>query len=205
MWKMFTVNTQAQCQNGEKWSFFGSLFVKARLGFHFVKNKHFLVWFWVSFLSKMEWKWNQEWSQEWMKNGQKRPTVNDPIRNSRDLHPLNEWCTRVSKSFILGRGQRNLSIRHSWQFAYADRYDYPDVRNESGQLGSFSVRISNLPTMKPKLSIRQNSEFLGKLLHLSIWAPRSASARRSKGSHDDGCQAWNADLGPKGFPNHSFH
>ena len=77
---------QAHCQNGEKWSFFGSLFEKARLGFHFVfhfvKNKHFYIHFflfWVSFRSKMQWKWNKKWSQKWMKNGWKRPTVNNPI------------------------------------------------------------------------------------------------------------------------------
>ena len=78
---------QAQCQNNEKWSFFSSLFVKSEvrvsiLGSILSKINIFIsisFWFWVSFRSKMQWKWCQEWSQKWMKNGWKRPTVNNPI------------------------------------------------------------------------------------------------------------------------------
>ena len=49
---------QAQCQNNEKQSYLSSLFVKARLGFHFgfhfVKNKYFHIHFFLilSFISE---------------------------------------------------------------------------------------------------------------------------------------------------------
>ena len=88
MWKMSTVNAlerktwkneakmhfshQAQCQKGEKWSFLGSLFVQARLGFHFSKwtfPNLFFISFWVSISkkngtkkeSRMKWKMNEKW------------------------------------------------------------------------------------------------------------------------------------------------
>ena len=72
--KMVTVNTleslnsenenkmhfsrQAHCQKDEKCSFFGSIFAKARLGFHFL---FIFLSFSVSILRKMETKWNGKW------------------------------------------------------------------------------------------------------------------------------------------------
>ena len=63
---------QAQCQKGEKWSFLGSLFVQARLGFHFSKMNisKFIFYFILSFNSKkngtkkesrMKRKMNEKW------------------------------------------------------------------------------------------------------------------------------------------------
>ena len=54
---------QAQGQKDEKWSFFSSLFAKARLGFHFI---FIFRSFSVSILRKMETKWNGKWfKNEW--------------------------------------------------------------------------------------------------------------------------------------------
>ena len=77
---MFTVNTlerktwkneakmhfsrQAQCQKGEKWPFLGSLFVKARLGFHFWKMNISKS----NFLFHSEFQFQEKWNQKGIKN-----------------------------------------------------------------------------------------------------------------------------------------
>ena len=62
-WSKFAFFCQAQGQKDEKWSFFSSLFAKARLGFHFAIN---FLSFSVSILRKMETKWNGKWfKNEW--------------------------------------------------------------------------------------------------------------------------------------------
>ena len=59
---------QAQCQKDAKRSFFGSLFAKARVGFHFT---FIFCSFSVSFLRKMESKWNGKWWQNDSKMNEK--------------------------------------------------------------------------------------------------------------------------------------
>ena len=62
---------QAHYQKNEKWSFSGSIFATARLGFHF--------FFQFSFILSFNFEKNgNKMNEKWMKNGPKMPTVNDP-------------------------------------------------------------------------------------------------------------------------------
>ena len=65
---------QEQCQKGEKWPFFGSLFAKAMVWFDFVKNDHYIAHFsfhsqfhfwekWNQNEIKNEWKMNEKWTE----------------------------------------------------------------------------------------------------------------------------------------------
>ena len=87
MWKTVTVNTlgreilkmEQKCifhfrhtgKKNEKWSFFESIYAKARLGFHFLFN---FLSFSVSILRKIETKWNRNWwKNEWKMNKKCQP------------------------------------------------------------------------------------------------------------------------------------
>ena len=94
MWKMVTVNTlerktwkngvkmhfsrQAHCQKDEKWSFSGSIFAKARLGFHFL----FIFYSFFIYSQFQIWengnKMKLKMIEKWTKNEPKMPTVNNP-------------------------------------------------------------------------------------------------------------------------------
>jgi hypothetical protein len=108
---------QAHCQKDEKWPFFGSIFAKARLGFHFL---FIFISFSVSILRKMVTKWNGKWFKNEWKMNQKCQLWTTLITLSISLCHIfvtaysPAWTLSLSPSPYLSYSHRNVPRLVTW-------------------------------------------------------------------------------------------